>query len=222
MINHTRLTLVSTLGVLALLGGCASTTPPTHFYVLSAPPASEVGQIEHRADPGPAVGVGPVALPAYLDRPELVTRSSHNELRLAEFDQWAEPLKDNFAEVLADNLAQLVPTERVAVFPWKRAARIDYQVIVDVTRFETQGGAGELRARWSLVAGADRRELLSRQARYRESVQGTGKAAEVAALNRALGKLSGDIAQALQGVARQAKGGSLRRRGSAIADRYRY
>ena len=76
--------------------------------------------------------MGPVLLPAHLDRPQIVTRASENRLVLAEFHKWGEPLNTNFARVLAEDLAVLLATERVAVFPWRRAVPVDYQLEVRV------------------------------------------------------------------------------------------
>ena len=60
---------------------------------------------------GPVIGVGPITVPKYLDRPQIVTRSGRNQLALGEFDRWAEPLQDNVLRVLAENLAFLIPTD---------------------------------------------------------------------------------------------------------------
>ena len=85
---------------------------------------------------GVALGIGPVALPDYLDRPEIVTRSSGNELSLADFDQWAGRLEDNFTRVLAENLSSILETDRVSLYPWKSSTPVDFQVTVEVSRFE--------------------------------------------------------------------------------------
>jgi uncharacterized protein len=56
-----------TLGVLPIgLGACAST--PSRFYLLNPLPASESIPATGAAQ-GPVIGVGPVTLPKYLDRP---------------------------------------------------------------------------------------------------------------------------------------------------------
>jgi len=59
------------------------------------------------AEPRP--GVGPVTLPPYLDRSQIVMSDRANELNLAEFDQWAESLQTNFTRVLGENLVAVDP-----------------------------------------------------------------------------------------------------------------
>jgi uncharacterized lipoprotein YmbA len=75
---------VALVAVLLGLGACAST--PSRFYLLNTLPASETVPAT-AAGRGPVVGVGPITLPKYLDRPQLVTRASRNQLTLGEFDR---------------------------------------------------------------------------------------------------------------------------------------
>ncbi|MFQ5542075.1 MAG: membrane integrity-associated transporter subunit PqiC [Candidatus Binatia bacterium] len=197
------------LGVsLIALGGCAS-TQPTRFYVLSSLPRLEANQAES-AKRGVAVGIRPVALPKYLDRPQIVTRAGRNQLDLAEFDRWAEPLKNNFGNVIAENLSILVPTNRIAVFPWNKSTPIDYQLTVDVTRFEARAsGDSQLISRWSILGKNGKKVILRRKSEFREPVTGGSEAsggqdykATVSAMSRALESLSREIAEAIRGLSR--------------------
>jgi len=189
--------LVSLIALSACLSlaGCVS-SPSPKFYVL-APLSSE-----RPADAGQeiAVGVGPVELPDYLDRPQIVTRDGQNELKLAEFDRWGESLKDNTAQVLAENLAVLLPSKKISTYPWKRSTPVAYQVSVKVTRFDhTEGGETVLGVRWSILDGAGV-DLLARESRYVEKPAGDSYPATVAAMNRVLAQFSRDVANAITGL----------------------
>ena len=73
-----RLLAGALLLVLAACGG----SPPTQFYTLSGmqlPPGNPNTR-------GTVVGVGPVTLPEYLDRPQIVTRTSGNRVTLANYE----------------------------------------------------------------------------------------------------------------------------------------
>jgi uncharacterized lipoprotein YmbA len=184
---------------LALTAGCSS-SPPTRFYVLS--------NLPHTTQPPPsagqdiAVGVGPLLLPDYLDRPQIVTRTGQNELNLAEFDKWGESVKDNANQVLAENLAVLLPSKKIHTYPWKRSTPVDYQVVVKITRFDhSEGGETALHARWNILNGDGSAELLSRETRYADHPDGTGYAAIVAAMNRAWAQFSRDVANAIRNQA---------------------
>ncbi len=193
---------VMTLSVYLMnLGGCSS-TPPTHFYVLTPLLSSEALGLATVAARGPSVGLGPVTLPQYLDRPQIVSRASRAKLNLGEFDQWAAPLKGSVASVLAENLSMLVPTDHIAVYPWPRSTMIDYQIAVDIIRFDgSMGGEVLLLVRWSIV-GNDGKELVKKKSRFKQQVASSDYEATVTAMSRALEALSREMAGALHNVSR--------------------
>ena len=166
LLNHVRRISAPTLAVCVLALGAGCSSPPTWFYVLSSVSDTEPDAAVARAAEPLAIGIGPVELPDYLDRPQIVTRSGANQLRVEEFHQWAEPLRAGFVRALAENVSRIASTERVFIFPWDRSTRIDFQVVVQVMRFETVvGGASSLVARWSVRGGDPRRDLVTRTSR---------------------------------------------------------
>lgn len=182
---------------LMLVSGCLGRSDPPRFYVLTEGPSPSVAGPSAEPILGPAVGVGPVALPGYLDRIQIVTRRGA-QLEVAEFDRWGEPLSDGVPRVIAAHLAALLRTERIVVFPWPAARTIEHQVVVDVTRFDgVMGGDVLLEARWRIL-GPDRKELVLRRSAVREATGESGYSALVAAMNRSLGTLSRDIADAVK------------------------
>jgi uncharacterized protein len=196
-----RLALVPLVASLLGLGACAST--PSRFYVLNTLPASETVPAT-AADRGPVIGVGPITLPKYLDRPQIVTRASRHQLALGEFDRWAEPLQDNISRVLAENLGRLIPTDHLLLQTWPRSASLDYQVSMEVRQFDGWlGGESTLLARWSILDGAEH-ELLNRMVHLHAPTGGQGYEAMVVAMNQMLEALSRDIAPAIQRLASRA------------------
>ena len=146
-----------------------------------------------------SVGVGPVTLPPYLDRPQLVTRAG-NRAVLAEFDSWPSCL-GMFAR--SSRRTQPLGTDDVLTLPQRRALALDYQVEVDVTRFDVDtGGNAVLDARWWCSAGMARgsRGAVDRPSASRPRWATTAAAA--ALLSRALGAMSLEIARAIADQAR--------------------
>jgi uncharacterized lipoprotein YmbA len=187
------------LGALLLVAGCATT--PARFYMLSALPQVETASAMLTPPQGPTIGIGPVTLPRYLDRPQIVTRSGPYELKLAEFDRWVEPLDTNVTRVLADNLTSLLPTTRVVAHPWPRATSVDYQILVEVTHLLSQlGGESVLMADWSIFKGEGQQPLLSGKSRLSAPVAGQHHAAVVSAMSQTLADLSREIAAAAKGL----------------------
>lgn len=179
--------------VLAVSAGCGSS--PTRFYALNSLPQG-AGSTGGAARPGPAIGVGPVSVPERLNRPEIVTWANESMLHLADFDQWASPLQDSITRVLAENLSVLLPTDRAAIFPWPSDTPIDYEVRVEVTRFEGALGRDcSLIARWSILRRAGKQTKAGRSSHTEPA--GESYTTLVAAQSRLVGTLSRDIAAAL-------------------------
>ena len=191
---------------LVLCGGCMGRSAPVRYYVLTEVPRSTAAAPSAAPGRGPALGVGPVALPRYLDRTQIVTRRGA-QMEAAEFDRWGEPLSEGVPRAIAAHLAALLQTERIAVFPWSGARTVEHQVVIDVTRFDgVAGGDVLLEARWR-VLGQDRKELALRSSALREATGEAGYLALVAAMSRALEALSREIADAVKELrARQARG----------------
>jgi uncharacterized lipoprotein YmbA len=183
------------------LGGClGGASAPSKFYTL-APVASRAAE-SNPASPGFALGIGPVTLPGYLDRPQIVTRKGPDEIELAEFDRWAEPLKDSVPRILGENMAAQLQTDRVVLFPRQGSQVVQNRVAVDVIHFEGAAGADvALDARWRIL-GSDGKELASRRSILREPTGAPGYAPLAAAMSRVLGRLSQDIATTLKELPR--------------------
>jgi len=188
---------VLTTGVLAL-AGCMSVTDPTKYYVLS--PTSPRNLTPTADASSLAVGVGPVLIPGYLDRMQIVTRDANDEVAVATYDRWAEPLDGGIAQVLADNLGAYVGSERIAVFPWRGgvARVLDYQVAIVVLRFDGWPGRQAIvDARWRLL-GKDGQELALRRSTLNEPVTGEGYQPLVRGLNQLLSTLAREIASEIR------------------------
>ncbi len=190
---------------LIILSGCSfGREHPTRFYGLTMIPPEEATQraVSLR---NVAIGVGPVELPQYTNRPQIVTGDNTNELRPAAFAHWAEPLQDNFTRVLAENLSLLLATDRVAVFPWKGPMPMEYQVIVEVTRFLGElGGQSSLVALWSIVGKNGKEVLVSKRSSFSEPLGSQEYEALAAAMSRNIAALSRDIATEITALSQQA------------------
>lgn len=180
-----------------LLTACAGTSPPTYFYTLEAASVEILGQKAQ----GPGIGLGPVILPDTLDRPQIVTRNGDYGIELAEFHRWAGGLRADMSRLMAARLMQQLDTERVSLYPWPRHRNLDYQVRVDVLRFDGQLGAqAVLEGSWTLLDGEGRKELRQRAFRFNETAAGTDYRAMVEAMSRLVILLVDDIAAQIKGM----------------------
>jgi len=145
------------------------------------------------------IGVGPVEVPQYVNRPEIVTGLDSPVLQSAALAEWAEPLRDGVTRVLAENLSLLLATERVVIFPWQSGVP-EYQVVVHVIQFLGQpGGDVALVALWGLL-GKQGQDLVSKKSSFREPTGGQDYEALAAAMSRTVAALSRDIAAAISAL----------------------
>ncbi len=176
--------------------GCAS-SPSSRFYVLSPLSGSAQGGTP-ASDQCVSIGIGPIQTPDYLDRPQIVTYVTPNEIKLAEFERWAEPFKDSFMRVLAQNLSSLICTKEISFFPWRREIPMDYRVEMKVIRFDgNPGGKVILETWWRLLSGDGKTLLQSKRSNLSEPVSGGDYKSLVLAHSNALGALSREIAEAI-------------------------
>jgi uncharacterized lipoprotein YmbA len=168
---------------------------PTKFYMLSAMKRPESGVAEKGWMTSAFIGVGPVVTPAYLDRPQIVTRGAGYEVEVADFANWAEPLKNSFGRVLAENLGRELQTETVVVFPWQSEVPVDYQVQLEVSRFDgALGQSAVLDVRWMIYGKPRTKLLVNQHSLIHADVHGPDYGALVRAMSETIQKLSFEIA----------------------------
>ncbi len=207
-IEHLRhLSVVfSALGL--IIGSCSPFGPGTQrstkYYVLNSL-RSEATPTQPLANlPDIGIGVGPIRMPLYLDRSDIVTRGSLNQVEIADFSQWAGPLPENFSRVLAENLSVLLSTDKVAIFPFVRRETIDYNVSVYVTRFDGMpGDKAHLRARWSILDNKRKESLYEMHTVVSQPVEKNTIEALIAAKSRTVADLSRKIAEAITQVSKK-------------------
>jgi len=189
---------------LFFLDGCLGKSQSPRFYTLSPITEDKAMAKSDTPERDTRIGIGPIKLADYLDQSKLVTRTGDNRLVKAEFDLWAGALKDNLTNVLAENIGLLVPTERIYIYPWRLSEPMDYQVILDVVRFDGDLGKDAwLVARWSIVGGKDKELLEVGRSSIREPVSKPDYDALVTAQSRALAKLSHEIVEAIHAAGRK-------------------
>ena len=144
------------------------------------------------------IGLGPIKLPPYLDRPEIVTRAAPNRLELSKEDRWGESIQNGFTRAMERNLAAQ-SSAAVIVFPWYNTVHIDMQVQIDVYRFETDSqGTSTLSAKWTILDSTGKIILYTVESNLTQPSKPGDHTEGAAALSRTIGDLSGQIANMLQ------------------------
>jgi hypothetical protein len=186
--------LMVSIALVTAASGCG-TTAPSRFYTLD-PTALSDGA----APVSYPIMVGPVSVPAAVDRPEFVVQAAPNRVDVDEFNRWAAPLNDAVAQVVAGDLVKLLGTPNVASAPMANFVPA-YRVTIDIQRFDSvPSQAALVEAVWTVHSTAGG-ETRSGRTVAREAVQGDGFDALAAAHSRALAKMSGDIAGTIRAEA---------------------
>jgi hypothetical protein len=184
-----------------VLAGClGGPSAPTNFYMLSPLSPSQAGTAAATAEGRIRISLATVVVPEYLNRNEIVVNLDNTVYRLAEFNQWAEPLNDNLTRVLAENLTNLLQEDSITVFLSSDSSILpDYRLEVDVVRLDGNlGGQAALVAQWALLAGEEDDLILMRRLEYQEPATDQTYKGLVLAKSRMVEKLSRDIAAAVK------------------------
>ncbi len=183
------------MGLSLFMVACA-TTPPPQFYILETlspvaePPAA---QAKNRQ-----IGLGPISLPALLERKQIVTRSGNGVVNIAEFQQWAEPLKDNIAQVLRQNLSQRQPNNLIRAYPWSAYGTVDYRIIIDITRVDAELGQWtRLDVNWSVMSESTHTIIKNAHSTFQRKLDDSSYQAVVLGLSHLFSDFSDDLAQAI-------------------------
>lgn len=190
--------------------GCAALAPradPSSYYILGALPEADFAADKDAAGIKAifSVGVGPIELPAYLDRQQIATRTSTNRLTYSENDRWAAPLSESFSRVLAQNISRLINPARVTQFPWQNTDAPDYQVKIEVLQFEADSNQDAwLAAHWSVI-DRNRKVLVDRRSQLNRRAGSLSTEDIVKALSETIGDLSREIVKTLQTLKKPGK-----------------
>lgn len=175
---------------------CGATSSSVSFYSLSSLFAEPTAPLPETART--AIGIAPVVLPDYLDRPQIVTRTAPNQMRIDEYHRWAGQLKDELSRVLAENLMVLTGSRTIDRAPWAPGFTPDLILSVELTTFEAFAD-GKVRL-IGVVAIADQHSAakpVTWNVHLEEQAAGRDYADLAAAQSRLLATLSRQISAAI-------------------------
>jgi hypothetical protein len=186
---------VVALALVALAATGCGRSAISRFYTLDSTATPDAGPLASYG-----IVVGPVSVPASVDRPEFVVQVAPNRIEVDEFNRWAAPLDDSIARAVAGDLATVLGTPRVAMAP---LANFDptFRVTINVQRFDSIPGQGVLLEAVWVVRKAKGGDTRSGRTVAREAVADKSFDALAAAHSRALATMSGDIAAAIRAEA---------------------
>lgn len=190
------------LFLITLFSGCVSpaNSPTPRFYTL---PALEPGQAAKtfQVPPSVLIGIGPVKVPEYLNRPQIVTRGTNSLLHFAQFDRWGEPLEPALERLVARNLGVILPGAALVMSPWNMSIPVKYQVIMDVVQLEIRLDKDLcLEVQWTVIDLENRRMLAVKKSEFRQAIMPKDYSGLARGLSVACAALSAEIGEKLAEV----------------------
>jgi len=194
---------ITLCAVVSLLIAACGSSPPVRYFALS--PMDSVQQQD--PDDSVTLGVGPLRLPEYLNRSQIVTRGGGSELEVDEFSRWAEPLTQAFHRVVSTDVDNMMNGVMVITFPWEAVVHndVDYRLLGEVTRFDAdRSGRVVLDIQWTISDVSAGVAMPPRRSRYETRAARSDDPAIVAsAMNDALAMFSRDVVSELEMVLQQ-------------------
>ena len=174
--------------------GCIGPAAAPHYYTLRSSSGEAAGE-PLAARPELGLAVGPLDLPRYLDRPELVTQDQSNRLTVLDAHRWGGSLRTDILRVVADDLGRLLGTARVAVYPSEPRFDARYRVLLDVRDIQATPGLNVvLLVRWTIASMEDGRAVAVEESPIEQPIGSGDYDSLVAADSAAFGTLSRKIA----------------------------
>ena len=199
---------VFSFGIVALtllLNGCARDSKPVQFYMLNADSGVAGTTRVPAAAQGPVIGLGPIRIPEYLNRPQMIVAITDNQYRLSEDHRWAERLDQNISLALFKALPSQLGTDRIVRYPWSQRQVVDYQVGIDILEFNVDAsGQSRLMAQW-FIKRKDKPAIVKRSV-YQFPASTTDHAVMVKAQSQCLTKLGQEISETLRQLMVSAEG----------------
>ncbi|RDX35195.1 membrane integrity-associated transporter subunit PqiC [Kangiella sp. HD9-110m-PIT-SAG06] len=171
-----------------LVSGCSTRSPNSNFYLLE----NELSKTERTGSL--RIGLGPVTVADYLQKPQIAIRTKTSQIKFSEFDRWASDLRGLIISSLQHDLANQLDTDNVFEYPWRRSDNIDYVVQLDIKRFDASFDESSAYLEAKMVLTSREGQSMARSFAITESLSDNSYAAAVSAERRLLEQLGQQIA----------------------------
>lgn len=189
MLNRTIVAAMILTGL--LLCSCGA-SQKTHYYLLK--PIQETADSQGKAY---SVGVGPIEVAEFLQRPQLIT-TENNAILYNDFHRWGEPLASAFTRVTAVNLANLLGNNNLVLFPWRSDEVPEVQVRIEVIDLNRIGDEATLTVRWDVDLLDHPSAEIQNLETFRVTAEKEGYESLARAYSELLGKMAAVLAENIE------------------------
>lgn len=187
---------IALLCLISLILSCAKSSKPVEYYMLDASVGIDNNQTL-KGDEGSMIGLGPIRLPEYLDRFQMVVAVSENKYKLIDGHRWAEKLDQNISLALFKTLPAQLDTDRMIRYPWPQRPGVDFQIKIDILELNIdEKGQSQLIAQWSIKSKDE--TILNKRSSFTAQASTTDIDKMVQAQSECLTKLGREIVSSLK------------------------
>ncbi len=191
--------VMSSVCFVLFLSGCISmsSSPTPRFYMLHVGHKNQANKKINIVS-NQFIGVGPVKIPEYLNRPQIVTQSKEKMLNFAQFDRWGEPLDLGMVRLIGEDLSVIFPGAKFTLHPWNLSIPVKYQVVVEIVQLDSELDKDLfLAAQWLVVDVQNMKTMIIKKSELRQPIIPHTYSGLVKTLSMACASLSNEIAEAL-------------------------
>ena len=179
-----------------LINGCttiSSRTPAPDYYILTSL-KKEVSPHRNKTIRPKNIIVGPVEIPAYLDRDNIVIRDIDNKVTILHFSRWAEPLVNAIERIVSENIS-ILSHDKLACYPFSMIVpdgdeNIDLKLLINVYQFERAAdGMCYLDVEYFLTL-PNNKDLTHKRIKLTETAEGPSVKDAIRCQNRLLDEFS--------------------------------
>ncbi len=188
--------IISTIILCVVASSCSivGTSRPSQFYALDAVTTQKSNQENNLR-----LGVGPILIPGYINRPQMATKSASAELTYAEFARWAEPMDEMFTRTLTQNITINTGSNSIISYPWSSSANLNNELTAKIIKFENNtSGDALLIIQWQLLINNDAQQASSIYSEFRASANSIHHPDRVSALNDTIKQFADEVVSHIQ------------------------
>lgn len=191
------LKLMAITGAVLMLTACegiVGSSTPTEFYRLTSVDLKAKSFVQILGS-DVSIGVGPITIPGYADRSQIVSAGAGGRLIVDDLHHWAEPIQGNIERVLVADIASLLSPRQVFHFPTNfmpAAESLQIEIVIS-EMVRMADGRVQLSASWNIKKLVDNR-LIGRDAvQYISNSSATDYMQYSEVLSGLLGQLAIDL-----------------------------
>jgi uncharacterized lipoprotein YmbA len=144
------------------------------------------------------IGIGPVKIPEYQNRPQIVTQSKEKLLKFAEFDRWGEALDLGVARLIREDLTVMLPGVKFTLYPWNSSVPVKYQVVGEIVQLDSELNKDLfIVMQWIVIDVQNTKTLIIKRSEFRQPIIPQNYFGLAKTLSTACESISSEIAEAL-------------------------